>query len=576
MRISRVIIENWRSAKSVDFYPADLTLLVGANNAGKTNILSAINFLIGDRWPIPGNLLDSDFFMSDRNRRLHIQLSFKDAPYSCLDFDTGRTQYTLQAYDNHGELVRRGFDNDERARLGFAYVDASRSFERQFGSSRYSLFGQAIRLLHDDLHRAADGKVPALRAVLQKAHHLLKTPLYDGFELSLRQAFAAQLRTSGYDVQFEFRTLDETNLYRNLYPTLIERGKLKAPGEVGSGVRNLLVLALFHAFAKAFKGGAILGIEEPELFLHPHAQRSLMNQFEELAKLGNQLLISSHSATFLDVTRPERIVVVECCEDDEEEVCTQVRTTSAEKLLAARKALHPGKEMMTLSSMRAFLRNVRTAETAEAYFARLVIVAEGPSEREALPLLCASLGLKFDEEGISIIAAGGKTVIDMLAQIYQAHEIPLYIIFDNDDGIRAADREYNKVICRLLGVAETDLPAARVTANYAILSGDWEAQMKADLEAIEPGLYENMEAEARAILGIRPDKNKPLIARFVAEQIIAKGVVPSFVREIARCLRHRLGLPEPIAPSLDDEEPRDSAPSGAAFPTDAFDDDLPF
>jgi hypothetical protein len=101
--------------------------------------------------------------------------------------------------------------------------------------------------------------------------------------------------------------------------------------------------------------------------------------------------------------------------------------------------------------------------------------------------------------------------------------------------------------------------------------------MKADLEAIEPGLYENMEAEARAILGIRPDKNKPLIARFIAEKIIAKGVVPSFVREIARCLRQRLGLPEPIiALSLDNEVPRASAPSGAAFPTDPFDDDLPF
>jgi putative ATP-dependent endonuclease of the OLD family len=34
-------------------------------------------------------------------------------------------------------------------------------------------------------------------------------------------------------------------------------------------------LALFHAFASAFKDGAILAIEEPELFLHPHAQRSL-------------------------------------------------------------------------------------------------------------------------------------------------------------------------------------------------------------------------------------------------------------------------------------------------------------
>ncbi len=36
MRISRVIIRNWRSVKDADFEPADMTILVGANNAGKT------------------------------------------------------------------------------------------------------------------------------------------------------------------------------------------------------------------------------------------------------------------------------------------------------------------------------------------------------------------------------------------------------------------------------------------------------------------------------------------------------------------------------------------------------------
>jgi hypothetical protein len=36
----------------------------------------------------------------------------------------------------------------------------------------------------------------------------------------MREALAAQLRTSGCDLQFEFRTLAETNLYRGLYPTL--------------------------------------------------------------------------------------------------------------------------------------------------------------------------------------------------------------------------------------------------------------------------------------------------------------------------------------------------------------------
>ncbi len=141
--------------------------------------------------------------------------------------------------------------------------------------------------------------------------------------------------------------------------------------------------------------------------------------------------------------------------------------------------------------MRAFLRNVRTIEMAEPYFARLVIVAEGPSEREALPLLCAQLGLRFDDEGISIVAAGGKTVIDTLVQVYRGHEIPAYVIFDNDAG-RPQDREANKVMCRLLQIGpETETPAPEIAPGYAVLGGDWESQMKVDLDAIEAGLYDN-------------------------------------------------------------------------------------
>ena len=131
MRISRVVIQNWRSVKDADFAPSDMTVLVGANNAGKTNILSAINFLLGDRWPMPGNLQDSDYFLGDRRRDIFIQLDFEDAPYRRIDFDTSRERYTMKAYDGRGYEFR-GFNNEERARLAFAYVDASRNFDRQF------------------------------------------------------------------------------------------------------------------------------------------------------------------------------------------------------------------------------------------------------------------------------------------------------------------------------------------------------------------------------------------------------------------------------------------------------------
>lgn len=481
---------------------------------------------------MPANLDDSDFYDRDRERDIHIRLDFTGALFSFIDFNTSRAQYTLQAGDRSGNIVR-GFNNAMREDLAFAYVDASRNFEKQFSASRWSLFGQALRFLHSELKSKGE-QLGKLRNTLAEAHELLQTELYKGFEENLREAFAAQLKTARYDVAFEFRTIEETNLYRSLYPTLVERGSTRSPLEVGSGVRNVLVLALFQAFAKSFRGGAFLGIEEPELYLHPHAQRSLIRQFEELAAAGNQIFISSHSVHFLDVSRSERIVLVERCEDEEEEVCTQVAITSSEDLLALRKALHPGREM-TVETMRNFIRNIRTAEMTEAFFARVVVVVEGATEREALPIYARALGLDFDQAGISIVGAGSKSAIDTLVHLYEAHTIRRFIIFDNDIE-NEQEKVTNRTLCRLLVQPEEDVPPSQIHDDFAIVAGNWEKQFQAELDAMEAGLYANLEAEARAALGIAPRRNKPLVARFIAESLIKRGVIPPFVRSIVEKL----------------------------------------
>lgn len=181
MKIVYVRIENWRSIKSVEFSPADVTVLVGSNNAGKTNILSAINFILGDRWPMPANLQDSDYYAGDRTRDIVISLYLDHPIYSRIDFNTSRAQYVLQAFDRSQNVVR-GFNNAMREEIAFAYVDAARNFERQFSLSRWSLFGQALRSLHaslkDDAPRLAD-----LRDKLDAAHGLLKQTFTGGYTL---------------------------------------------------------------------------------------------------------------------------------------------------------------------------------------------------------------------------------------------------------------------------------------------------------------------------------------------------------------------------------------------------------
>ena len=84
------------------------------------------------------------------------------------------------------------------------------------------------------------------------------------------------------------------------------------------------------------------------------------------------------------------------------------------------------------------------------------------------------------------------------------------------------------------------MPAACIEDGYAILEGDWEIQSRSHIEAIEVGLYDELETKARQELGISGDRNKPLIARFIAEALVSQGRVPRFVTDILKKVQRKL------------------------------------
>jgi putative ATP-dependent endonuclease of the OLD family len=537
MLIQRIQIENYRSCKDVDLFPGDIMALVGPNNAGKTNILSALSFVLGDRFPTRQGLALSDFYRQDEERAISIRISFRRNPDRIARvhvYQDGRQgEFKARYWDVHGAREQY-LSNDIREKCAIVYLDASRNFDTHFSPSRWSMFGRIARDLHEDLMRnVPTARQAELKRHLEAAQELLKTDKYRDFEDAIADAFLTQVRNTSHQVKLDFRTFDPLNFYKSLQPLLVENGVSKSPSEAGSGMRNLIVMALFRAYAKAFRGDAIFAIEEPEIFLHPHAQRSLATLFEELAAAGNQVFYSTHSATFVNVERSDRIVLVDMSPDDDGELCSRVRVTRDEDLLDARQALHPTREI-TLESMRERFRNLCGLEHAEAFFARGVLLTEGPSEREAMPIYAKGCGIDFDALGISVVSAGGKTNIDSFYHLYRAHEIPVYVVFDNDRGGRSEDIAPNAMLTRMLGLEESDMPDGAIEDAYAILEGDFEKTIKADLECDRPGLYDCLHSEACTTLG---GKSKPLVARYIANQLGERSIVPSTPSKIIQAVK---------------------------------------
>jgi putative ATP-dependent endonuclease of OLD family len=348
LRITHGKILNWHSIREVSFAAGRVTKLVGANAAGKTAILSALNFLMGSKWPSSQGLEDSDFYGHTRKAGMRIQVWFEpetDGPYSAW------YQYAAEGEGETGGKVQYKKDGTVYAlntkakdRFPLIYIDAERSYERQVGVSRYTLLGQAIRHLeeHFEGHVGHEAK-QALGRHLDAAQNILRTDMYDSFVKAVGDAFQQQLQHTQHSVEVGFRSFDPLHFYRSLQPFLTEAGDRKNASEAGSGLRNMIVLALFRAYGKTFKGDGMVAIEEPEMYLHPHAQRGLMRMFRELADAGTQIFYSTHSNAFVDIERFDQIVVVERCPDMwDEELCTTIRTMSESELVERHCKNRPG------------------------------------------------------------------------------------------------------------------------------------------------------------------------------------------------------------------------------------------
>ena len=79
MQLTRIRIRNYRSIKEAEFEPKNLCALIGRNNCGKSNVLRAINLVLGDRWPSVRSIDDKDFHGYDEGNDIEINLWFDEA-----------------------------------------------------------------------------------------------------------------------------------------------------------------------------------------------------------------------------------------------------------------------------------------------------------------------------------------------------------------------------------------------------------------------------------------------------------------------------------------------------------------
>jgi putative ATP-dependent endonuclease of OLD family len=486
MRISRIRIENFRSLREFQLEPTDgVNLLVGENNAGKSAVLVALSNALGRGTPdldledfyvttatpdpaaLPAIVIDLDIrppegatLSTNFTTEFVDDVVFDGTGSPLVTFRT-RAQYdnleeriVIEYFSVRGDGSARPMSSAKRFALRgyvpFYLVDAFRDTIRDI-QSRRGFWGRIVNSITLDATtvQSIEGSIKAINQSILNA-----APRIGEIESRLREIGSAiQTATPPNDIVINPITVDPSGILRNLDVILRTASAPRGFGLArhGEGTRSVAHLAIFRAFIDLLakeendnlEATPILGIEEPEVHLHPHAIRALGAM---LSTPPRQMLLTTHS--------PELARSVNL---------TSIQVLRREALGTVRKAVPESTASGPLLDQRDQVKLDRALDSGaiEILFSRAAILCEGPSELQAYPFFASALGIDLDKHSISLVPVDGSYFYHLLRIMAgDALQIPWVLSADGDSLSKLADQ-----LVDLGRVTKSQVQAAESSGN---------------------------------------------------------------------------------------------------------------
>lgn len=474
MKLTRISVQNYRSfsEKSELALSGGMNAMVGPNNCGKSNLLSAV-----------GMALDPDYKF-DRRHDVPGQRRYA-FPRSTLTFQCegkSRAERTLLRYVEEYERSVSGFKGSTYAQDGLLrFVVAYRL--TQTGATRQEYFAargvgdlrgdanlnqRALRQFRKVIRFAAVDSGQSLSSLLggkfrEILHAVLKEHLHEEFAdaeatraryvAGLQKQLLAPMREKVFEVAArlfpEICDVDLVPSVSGIEETLsnvditIRDSVESALRHEGTGVSGGVLVALLRYLADSSRQSLVLAIEEPEAFLHPAAQESLRDDLELLAERDDvTLLVATHSPFVLSRAEKAQVVSISKREDGVSQI--EASASGSQHLSSAITALFRDSTIPDLLD-----RYASIPATADA-----ILLVEGTTDRDFLAIATRILGVDASMARIHVLPTGGTEKLVAQAVLLHAEaKQPVWALLDSDDnGRRARD-----ALTKRFGFARNDV-----------------------------------------------------------------------------------------------------------------------
>jgi predicted ATP-dependent endonuclease of OLD family len=421
--IKKLIIDNYRSFEHEEIDLGPLNAFVGPNNAGKSNIMAALNLVLGDVWPSIRSFNKKDFhnYLPGSNNPIRIVVKF-DSPLSCdnrvhgfrLTFDGNDCEYL--PIDDKGNIMKYTsgreirVSNEMKNEVALMYLGLNREASDQIKVTQWTLYGKLLRYIEKQIEGA---KRDSFHGDIKTSYDSNIYPAIEALENLLREHV---MRQTGMDLNLHLSVLDPVEILKNLRPFLKEypAGKEFDVEDMGAGTQSALAVAVARAYAKIVKQPLVMAIEEPELYLHPHGCRNFYKLLRELSEDGVQVIYTTHERSFVGFSDFQSIHLVRK-EAGKTKVCSGIQ-----------KSISSSDEILFASKF--------SDEVSEVFFANKVVLVESMPDKVACCLALEELKLELDKENVSVIECDGNENIKPICEVLSLFNIPVCVLLDEDPG----------------------------------------------------------------------------------------------------------------------------------------------
>lgn len=497
MQVVALSIHNFRSIKDLKIDLHDYTALVGGNNAGKSNVLTALRIFYEDDISFDEKIDFPKFQVEDNESWIDITFILNPEEYSSLKKEYQGPNNILR--------VRKYLRSEDKSRVKsgqsniYAYEDGKISPSLFYGAKNISqaklgsvIFIPEVSKTEDTLKLSGPSPLrntisfvmkkimrnSASMATLDKSFHDFNQNVrteasQDGFSLNeFSSRVNNELSDWGIEFNLSINPIRVEDIIKNLLSHSLKDRILEKEVDVrqfGQGFQRHLIYTLIKLAAEYVDKPAkvdefspnftLILFEEPEAFLHPQQQELLNYSLRSLANEDSQqILITTHSPTFVSKNIEEIVSLVKIKKSagastafqlsqaqiksitEQNSTITQcLKNKLSEQNISAKLAKEIRRRIgETSESVRLEEESIRymlwlDSERCLAFFADIVLICEGATEKVLIDYLIKNKWNELRKKRIYVLDAIGKFNIHRYMNLFRDLGIDHSVLADRDE-----------------------------------------------------------------------------------------------------------------------------------------------